>query len=134
MINYNYIDNMADCVQNIESFSVFESGNIRVISKGNEVFNKILKNIEELFSTSRVMPAFGVSLHDETLNALKQDNWLQINFNEELEKNGLPFSSLLFKLEITSGMNLIRLYNGKYDGRCIYLDLNEPIDLNCILN
>lgn len=132
MISYNYEDSMIDCLQNIESFSIFESGNKIVISKENEEFNIILKKIEEIFSSSRVMPAFGVSLHDETLNALKQDNWLQIDFNQEISKNGLPFSSLLFKLEITSGFNLIRLYNGKYEGRCIYLDLNEPTDLNCI--
>ena len=75
------------------------------------------------------MPAFGVSLHAETLNELKNDNWIKINFNKQIIVNELPFVSLIFKLEKTSGFNLIRFHNEKYEGRCFYLDLCEELDL-----
>ncbi|MBQ9795693.1 MAG: hypothetical protein IJW36_01850 [Clostridia bacterium] len=130
-----YQDTMQDCIQEIESFYVFKNEKkIKISNADRSKFNMILKNINEILHQSRLMPAFGVSLHNETLNALEKDTWLQINFNKEMEKNGLLFNSLVFKLELTSGINLIRLYNGKYEGRCFYLDLIQPIDLNCILN
>lgn len=134
MISFTYVDNVADYVQNIESFTLFNEGQKRNISKGNEEFDKILKNVKELFLLGRIMPAFGVSLHTETLNALNKDLWLQLNFNEEKGINGLPFNALLFKLETTGGINLIRLYNGKYEGRCIYLDFDKFINLRDLLD
>ena len=80
------------------------------------------------------MPAFGVSLDYETQNELKQGEWLQVNFSFEENANGLLFNSLLFKLDTVSGFNLIRLHNGKYEGRCIYLDFDDILDLKQILN
>ena len=79
------------------------------------------------------MPAFGVSLHNETLNEIKSNCWLQVNFNKEIVKNGLPFNALLFRLEETQGFNLIRLYDGKYEGRCLFLDLDKEMDLKNVI-
>lgn len=117
----------------VESFTIFNNGKSKEINKNNKSFFIINEQLENLFKSARLMPAFGVSLHNETLNELKYNNWLQINFEKELNKNGLNFTSLLFKLDNTSGFNLIRLNNGRYDGRCLYLDLSENIDLQTII-
>ena len=133
----NYYDNensLVDIIDHIESFEVFENGNIRLINDKQEDFLKIKSNLKDLFSSSRLMPAFGVSLHDETLNEIKKDSWLKINFESLIEKSGLPFSSLLFKLEEVQGFNLIRQYKNKYEGRCLYLDLDDNFDLNNLLS
>ena len=133
----NYYDNensLVDIIDHIESFEVFENGNIRLINNKQEDFLKMKSNLKDLFSSSRLMPAFGVSLHDETLNEIKKDSWLKINFESIVEKSGLPFSSLLFKLEEVQGFNLIRQYNNKYEGRCLYLDLDDNFDLNNLLS
>ena len=130
------IDNsstMLDCLNYVDSFYCFNNGLKNEINKNDIEYSKILTRLEQLFNNSMVLPAFGVSLHNETLNEIKKDCWLQINFNKELIKNGLNFNSLLFKLEETSGINLIRLYNNKYDGRCIYLNLEEEINLKDII-
>ena len=108
------------------------NGEVKKISQEDNDFSMFKSNLRELFSNSRLMPAFGVSLHNETITEIKKDIWLKINFNHVLEKNGLPFYSLLFKLENVQGLNLIRLYNNKFDGRCLYLDLDNPTDLKSL--
>ena len=128
-IETDYSNSMVDCLQFLDSIYIFENGKQTTLNNNDNNFKQLKRKIEEIFSNARILPAFGVSLHSETLNAIKTENWLQLNFCKELIKNELPFNSLLFKLEETSGINLIRLYNGKYDGRCIYLDLENNIDL-----
>ena len=127
-------NSLMDCLNFVESFEVINNGYVEKVCKKEEKFNVILNKVKDLFCESRLMPAFGVSLHNETLNEMKNGNWLQINFNKEQIKNGLNFSSLLFKLEETQGFNLIRLYENKYEGRCLYLDLNNEIDLKSVVN
>lgn len=134
MINLNYQDNISQITEYIADFTIFKNGTKIKVGKADKFYNDLICNIEGLFSLSRVMPAFGVSLHDETLNELQNGEWIQINFNKEIEKNGLPFNALLFKLEVTGGMNLIRLYNNKYEGRCIFIEFNEILDLQQIFN
>lgn len=130
----DYQNSMIDCVEYIQSFSVFSNGKKKDITKQDKCFDELLSFIYKVFESSRIMPAFGVSLHNETINELKNGNWLQINFNKQVEKNGLLFSSLLFKLEKTNGINLIRLFNDKYEGRCVFLDFDQEIDLKLIFN
>ena len=134
MITYNENENtIVDCLIFIESFEIFEDGERKLILTTDKQFNQIYNSVYELFLSSRLMPAFGVSLHDETLNEITKGDWLQINFKKEMNKNGLPFNSLLFKIEEVNGFNLIRLYENKYDGRCLYLDLNEIVNLKHLL-
>lgn len=120
-------------INEISSIKIFNNGVSTLVFKGQDDFKKITNKLKELFSISRIMPAFGVSLHNETLNALKSDMWLQINFNKKLTINQLDFQSLLFKLEQTGGINLIRKNNNQFTGRCIYLDLQSETDLTTFL-
>lgn len=124
---------LEDIVEHIESFEIFDNGEAKKISQEEKDFSMIKLNLKNLFSSSRLMPAFGVSLHNETIKEMQKDIWLKINFNNVLNKNGLPFSSLLFKLENVQGFNLIRFYNNKYDGRCLYLDLDNSTDLKSLI-
>ena len=132
MVIYND-NNIIECLDKVESFSVFVFGEKKTINKNEKEFKAIHLNLLELFSLARLMPAFGVSLHNETLKEMKTGKWLQINFLNQVEIQGLQFSALLFKLEKTNGLNLIRLYNGKYEGRCIFLDFPEEIELQDII-
>ncbi|MBQ9796015.1 MAG: hypothetical protein IJW36_03575 [Clostridia bacterium] len=124
---------LVDIVESVDNFEIYNNGEIKKIPQQADEFLTMKSKLRGLFSCARLMPAFGVSLHNETTQELKKDVWLKINFNKIEEKNGLYFSALLFKLEDVQGFNLIRLYNGKYDGRCLYLDLDEPTDLKSLL-
>lgn len=133
MIYEDNENSLTDCLNSVESFEIFNNGKVEIVTNEQDKFNEIFNNIKEIFASSRLMPAFGVSLHNETLNELKNECWFQINFNKEQIKNGLNFNSLLFKLEETQGFNLIRLYENKYEGRCLYLDLDYEKDLKDII-
>ena len=135
MLNcYDNENSLVDIVNKIQSLEVFKNGNIKLVENNEESFLQIKDNLKDLFSSSRLMPAFGVSLHNDTLNEIKKGIWLKINFDSKIEKSGLPFNSLIFKLEEVQGFNLIRLYNNTYDGRCLYLDLDEVVNLMNLIN
>ena len=129
MFVFNYEGNLTQKLEYATSFDLFVNGEVINKNKTTKEFETYLSLVKTLFQNSRLMPAFGVSLHDETLNALNDGTWLQINFEKPLNENGLPFESLLFKLEKTGGINLIRKHNNRYEGRCVFLDFNNEIDL-----
>ena len=120
---------IVEALGKIESFVIYINGEKTTVGAADEKFQYLFKSCCKLFSNSRIMPAFGVSLNSETQDAIKKDEWLEINFNETIIVNDLPFSGLLFKLEKTSGVNLIRKNNDRYEGRCIYLDFDEELNL-----
>ena len=125
---------MVNCLVFVESYTIYSNGKIEHIVKNDKNFKHLTQNLKELFFDARIMPAFGVSLHNDTINAIKTDTWLEINFLSEQKINDLPFTSLLFKVEETYGINLIRKYNNKYEGRCIFFDLINQFDLQVIIN
>ena len=134
MMIYNDSENgLHNCLKFVENFEIFSAGESEKIDASDIRFNRIFQNLENVFKDSFLLPAFGVSLHHETLNERENGVWLQINFSEEQTKNGLNFNSLLFKLEKTQGFNLIRLYENKYEGRCLFLNLDFEQDLNSII-
>ncbi len=134
MLQFDNNENtVQDLLEKVESFSVFTNGKEEIIAKDDEKFSKIKDKLNYVFFVSRLMPAYCVSLHKETQQALQNEKWLQLNFKEVQWKNELPFSALLFKLEEVSGFNLIRLHENKYEGRCLYLSLDETLDLNDFL-
>lgn len=130
----DYSDSLYNLIEKIESFEIIQSGKKENILNTNNKFEKIKNNLSLIFKDSILLPAFGVSIHDLTLQEMQSGSWLQINFITQQEKNGLPFNSLLIKLEQTSGLNLIRLYNNKYEGRCLHLNLEKSTDLVSVLN
>lgn len=78
-----------------------------------------------MLANSLVMPAFGVSLNDITVQAMQRGVWVEFRFSEELTINELPFSRLLVEVKPDfSGFNVVRYTADRgYAGRCFYLDL-----------
>ena len=133
MIENEYSNSLIDCIEQIESIEILNNGQVKTLNKHSKGFEIVCDNLYQLFSTSRVEPAFGVSLHEETIKEMKTGDWLQINFKNQQIKNNLPFDKLLFKLDETYGFNLIRSYKNRYDGRCIYLFLEDLTDLKSLV-
>ena len=90
----------------------------------SEEFKDITEEMVKLSQACREAPAFGVSLHNETLEAMKSGLWIEFNFNKTISHNDMPFDSLLIQVVGDyTGFNIIRKYDNKYDGRCFYVDL-----------
>lgn len=124
----NFDNQLINTIKEISSVTIFKDGHKISIDNKSKMFSTFYDKIVYKLSMSRILPALAVSIHDDIVKEMKKDMWIQINFDTTQEIDGLPFESLLFKLEKTAGLNLIRKYQGKYEGRCIYLWLNEEIE------
>ena len=132
MFVYVQENQLLGALENISKIEVIENGSFKVLE--NENFESALVKLKELFSSARLMPAFGVSLHHETTNALQEGKWIKLSFSHQQNVNGLLFDALVFELNETAGMNLIREYEGKYEGRCLYLDFDKTINLQDLID
>lgn len=115
---------VTDCFSLAQSITIYNNNDITTYSRNSNEFNDILSSLISITTTSHQMPAFGVSLDRETRLALKKGLWLELNFNHTYTSSEMPFNALLIEVNAQyTGFNIIRKFNGKYDGRCFYLNL-----------
>ena len=108
-----------------KSVSVYSDGETRVYKAGEDKFNLICTEWNSMIFGAHEMPAYGVSLNDETVKAMKSGVWAEFSFGKTLSSGGMPYEKLLVNVEPQwTGFNIIR-YTAKhgYDGRCFYYDL-----------
>lgn len=92
-------------------------------------FNIILGCWNKMLSGGYTMPAFGVSLHAQTVAAMQKGIWIEFDFGKKTVIDELPFNKLLINIQKDyTGFNIIR-YNSKigYDGRCFYYSLSKDM-------
>ncbi len=111
--------------ESAEEIAVYKDGSREVYPCGGEKFNGICLRWNAMLANSLVMPAFGVSLNDITLQAMQRGVWVEFCFSDELVINELPFLRLLVEVKPDfSGFNVVRYTADRgYAGRCFYLDL-----------
>ena len=117
-------ENVSSKFKNACSINIIADGTTTSLAKGDEKFELILSALENMTAGSRQMPAFGVSLDEETRKAMQSGTWVELIYDNTMEVSGMSFESLLIEVkENYYGINIIRKLNGKYEGRCFYLDL-----------
>ena len=108
-----------------EEITVYNDGESAIYPAGNAKFNEICAEWNSMLNGAHQMPAFGVSLHHETVREIKSGVWVEFGFGKVLSSDGMPYEKLLVNVQPDwSGFN-IRRYNSEcgYDGRCFYYDL-----------
>ena len=116
------LEKITDYAQNV---SVIIDGSTAVYAVGSDRFNEICAEWNAMTGGAHEMPAFGVSLHREPVKEINRGVWVEFDFAESMEANGMPFEKLLVAVRPENcGFNIIR-YTAKhgYDGRCFYYDL-----------
>ncbi len=99
-------------------------GESTTFQKGDEKYEAILSSVQNATKGAHEMPAFGVSIDKETRKEMQDGTWIEFIYETSNKHNEMPFESLLISVNADySGFNLIRKVNGKYEGRCFYLDL-----------
>ena len=119
------IEEICDAFEMAESISVYRDGQIERFVCGDATYELILNGFEDMIEGARQMPAFGVSLDNETREAMKKGLWVEFTFKNTLFCNEMPFEKLLVQVnENYQGFNIAR-YNSScgYQGRCFFLDL-----------
>ena len=96
------------------------------IEMSNQDLRKFNLLFDDAIENAREMPAYCVSLHEETVEALQSGIWARFIFPSTQIHNNMQFNELLLKIEKDmSGVNIIRSNFGFLEGRCYYLDLEK---------
>ena len=114
-----------DIIATSQSIIVYNNNVITVYRPEETPYNKIVEGWKALCENSHEMPAFGVSLNNETLEAIGSGLWVEFVFDKQYSHNSMTFEKLLVKVEKEwHGFNIVR-YNaqGGYYGRCYFFDL-----------
>lgn len=113
-----------DIVKGAESIALYKGGIKSCYPRGDLRFRALLTAWEKMTEGARRMPAFGVSIDKLTREEMKVGTWIEFNFDAEQSCAGMPFVRLLVKVNRGyKGFNIVRFYDGKYEGRCYYVDL-----------
>lgn len=114
-------------IPHAESIVIYERGNAICFDRRHKVFAEIQQAWSETTEQAFPMPAFGVSFDRLTREEMKSGLWLEFVFSQvQCGEDSLPFEKLLIGVRPEyHGFNLVRFYDGGYNGRCFYLDLRE---------
>ena len=125
-INFLQDYRLYDFFTNSNKITLFKDGENRIYEKDTDEFNEIMSAFTDMIYNSFEMPAYGVSLHNETVKAMQNGIWIKFEFPEEQTHNEMPFNALLINVVPDYvGFNLIREIDGEYKGRCYYLNLEN---------
>lgn len=122
----NQNNSITDYFNHTSAITIIKNGEKFSFLKGDDKFQSLLSSLIIVTKNSQDMPAFGVSLDNETKSKLLSGTWIELEFNETNFFNQMPFDALLIEVDETyQGINIIRKNNGTYDGRCFYLNLKN---------
>lgn len=115
-----------EIIPQAESVAVYSDGAKSEFPAGSTEFAAIVSGWTKMTEGAHQMPAFGVSIDKLTREEMKTGNWVEFYFSPAQHSNGLPFDSLLMTVRAEyRGVNLVRGWEGLYQGRCIYVDLGR---------
>lgn len=111
--------------QHAKGINVYIDGEQQIYPVGCEKYEKICAQWNEMLDGARIMPAFGVSLHNETVREMKKGVWAEFEFGGQYSSNGMPYEKLLVAVNPDwRAFNIIRYTAERgYDGRCFHYDL-----------
>ena len=116
---------LTDAVQIAGRIIVIADGREHCFEKGDAAFRAIIKAWNEMTATAIRMPAFGVSIDELTRREMQQGLWTEFRYEKETSCAGMAFDRLLVCVkEEFRGFNVVRHVQGKYQGRCFYVDLS----------
>lgn len=118
--------NIQKIFDEVQSINIYENGSTVQLLPSQMGFTLVINGFKNVLANARQMPAFGVSLDNETRSAMAEGLWVEFDFGKRLTYAEMPFEKLLAQVVSShSGFNLIR-YNSKegYAGRCYYFDID----------
>ena len=122
--DYKEYENIMSSFSESVKIEVIVDNYSSIYNKGTLEYNSILNEFKKVIYKSHQMPALGVSIDNLTREEKKKGVWLEFYFEETGYNSEMPFESLLVQVSLdNSGFNVIRGYDGKYEGRCYYINL-----------
>ena len=122
---------------NIDMFN--ETKKVEIYKNGQLVHltDKQVDDFENIFSHTlegaEQVPCIFVALNDSVNEDLKEGNWIKFIFNKTVVKYEMPFDEILINVHPNyNSLTLLRGNNGRFEGRCIELQLKG--DTNNLFN
>ena len=113
-----------DVLPYVSQYNLLVNGNVVELSQ--EETENLQQQVEKLFENSHTMPAFGVVTDKIFHEDVQNGYFVSMKFDTPIKVNDLPFDELVFKIgRDFHGFNLMRGNHGIFQGRCIYVDLQE---------
>lgn len=113
-----------DVLPYVTNYNLMVDG--KVVELSETEMQGLQEQVVSLFEGSRTMPAFGVVSNDMYQEDVKNGYFVSLKFDCPIQINDLPFDELVFKVDKDfQGFNLMRGMNGIFQGRCIYIDLQD---------
>ncbi len=113
-----------DVLPYVSQYNLLVNGNVVELSQ--EETEQLQQQVEKLFENSHTMPAFGVVTDEIFHEDVQNGYFVSMKFQTPIKINELPFEELVFKIgRDFHGFNLMRGNHGIFQGRCIYIDLQE---------
>lgn len=111
-------------INNIERVNIYSNGEMIYFDANSEIAKEIFEVYADMLDGYHETPSLGVALNDEVKEETKSGLWVEFEYDNYYDHNGMAYTKLLMRLEPDcSGYNLIRYDNGKYEGRCFYISL-----------
>lgn len=109
-----------------EYYEVIADGNTQRYAAGEQFYYEIKHALSAMNEGGHEVPALGVALDGEVKEELKRGVYLRMKYARKLTHGGMNFDELLIAVrgEYT-GYNIIRGTDGKYGGRCYYVNLEN---------
>ena len=113
--------------QYAKGINVYIDGKQQTYPVGCEKFVEICAQWNNMLEDARIMPAFGVSLHDETVVRMQRGVWVEWEFDGTYSSDGMTYEKLLVAVRPDwQAFNIVR-YTAEqgYYGRCFHYSLSE---------
>ncbi len=121
--------NICDSFKEASSIIITKDGEEFTFQRGDDKFELVIKELCKVTENSNEMPAFGVSIDKLTREKKQTGLFIELEFPCEHWHNEMNFETLLIEVNKDfSGVNIIRKVNGKYEGRCFYLNLANTME------
>lgn len=130
--NWKLIEKLKKKLERADAISVCFKKQKTSFEKGSAEYNEIMDVFKRTVKNAREMPAFGVALNDLTLSF--EGLALEFVFHDVQKHGEMPFEKLFVRTEKHyMGINLERYYDGAYQGRCFYLNLDKNLEALCLV-
>ena len=126
---------LENITQYASGVNVYIEGESAAYPVGSEKFEEICASWNNMLDGAYTMPAFGVSLHEETLREMGRGVWAEFEFDGQYSSDGMTYEKLLVTVRPDwRAFNIVR-YTAEsgYYGRCFHYNLGGK-DMSAFYN
>lgn len=114
-------EKLVEIMMGADSFGYYKNVKSFVANKED-----LLPKLQHLFDKAYFAPALAVITPKDFEKLIKNGYWVEFVFNKATYFADMPFDKLIIEIKPKMlGFNVMRNYNGNYDGRCFYLNLHN---------